>query len=544
MRGMNKGASVRGFGSGLIWGGVISALGLIVVSETMPFPGDLTLPEAQLVAEAAPEAPAAPEAVGAAAPEAGEATAASDLDVPAGSEFAKALPETDPVVPEATTTPSSDATPVVPAPGSSPALPGADTETAAAPEAGVTVPDAPVAPAPDATLPEVSSGASVTEGAEGTAPAADAPAEEAPPGDVDLPPPPPLTPEEKALVETAPEPEAMAEAPQVDPEAMAEAPQVDPEAAAVAPDAGAEEPAVEPEVATDAPTITPDAPLPGLGDAADDDGGPLAGDEAERPATGFSGEVAGVKTGRLPRIGDAPAATDDDLIVLDDTALQPIERFAARFENPDGKPVFSILLIDSGDPGLDRAALAALPFPVTFALDPLLPDVAGIAAGYREAGQEIVMLATSIPAGATPADLEVTFEAHGAALPEAVAVMDLAEGGFQGDRMLASQVIPIIQAQGRGLLTYDAGLNPADQVASRDGVRAATIFRRLDADGEAAPTIRRYLDRAAFRAAQTGRVVVVGETRPETVAALVEWAVEGRAAAVAIAPVTAALVAR
>jgi polysaccharide deacetylase 2 family uncharacterized protein YibQ len=53
--------------------------------------------------------------------------------------------------------------------------------------------------------------------------------------------------------------------------------------------------------------------------------------------------------------------------------------------------------------------------------------------------------------------------------------------------------------------------------------------------------IRRYLDRAAFKAAQEGRVVVVGRTRPETVAALLEWTVEGRAATVALAPLTAAL---
>jgi uncharacterized protein len=34
---------------------------------------------------------------------------------------------------------------------------------------------------------------------------------------------------------------------------------------------------------------------------------------------------------------------------------------------------------------------------------------------------------------------------------------------------------------------------------------------------------------------------VAGHTRPETVAALLEWAVEGRAATVAIAPATAAM---
>ena len=69
----------------------------------------------------------------------------------------------------------------------------------------------------------------------------------------------------------------------------------------------------------------------------------------------------------------------------------------------------------------------------------------------------------------------------------------------------------------------------------------ATIYRNLDANDESTATIRRYLDRAAFKAAQDGRVLVLGRTRPETIAALLEWAVEGRAATVALGPVTAAM---
>ena len=194
------------------------------------------------------------------------------------------------------------------------------------------------------------------------------------------------------------------------------------------------------------------------------------------------------------------------------------------------------MLLDSGAADLDRAQLAALPFAVSFVIDPLMPDAAAAAAIYRGAGQEVLMLATGIPAGATPADLEQTFQAHANVLPEAVAVLDLVDGGFQNDRPLATQVVPILKSQGRGLLTYDKGLNAADQVARREALPAATIFRSLDAEGEAAGLIRRYLDRAAFKAAQDGRVVVLGQTRPETIAALLEWAVEGRAAAVALAP--------
>ena len=178
---------------------------------------------------------------------------------------------------------------------------------------------------------------------------------------------------------------------------------------------------------------------------------------------------------------------------------------------------------------------------MTFVIDPLAANAAEAAATYRAAGHEVVMLASGIPEGATASDLEQTFQTLASALPEAVAVIDLPAGGFQDDRQRAAQVVPILKAQGRGLLTYERGLNAADQVARREDVPAALIFRQLDAEGEAGPVLRRYLDRAAFKAAQEGRVAVIGSTRPETVAAILEWTVEGRAASVALAPATAVL---
>nr|WP_241250532.1 divergent polysaccharide deacetylase family protein [Rhodobacter kunshanensis] len=219
----------------------------------------------------------------------------------------------------------------------------------------------------------------------------------------------------------------------------------------------------------------------------------------------------------------------------------PLELFRRAFENPDGKPIFGLILVDAGLPEEERARLAALPFPVTFALDPLAADAAAAARIYRDAGQEVAMLATGIPQGATAADLEQTFQALDIALPEAVAVLDRMEGGFQDDLALARQAVPIVAEQGRGLVTYDRGLNSADQVARREGAPRATIFRILDGEGESIPKMRNYLDRAAFKAAQEGRVLVIGQARAETVAAILEWTVEGRASSVALAPLSAVL---
>lgn len=280
-----------------------------------------------------------------------------------------------------------------------------------------------------------------------------------------------------------------------------------------------------------------------------------AGGGATLPQPGFDAPVAGVKTGRLPVVGapgPVPAktssgkadptpkdeATPVDAMVPD---LPPVQRFAREFENPAAKPIFAVLLLDTGGPDLDRASLADLPFPVTFVLDPGQPDVATSAAIYRAAGQEVVMLAAGLPAGAKPSDISVTFEAWGQILPEAVAVLDPQNGGYQSNRTLAGQVLAVIGDQGRGVLSWDRGLNAVSQIARREGMTNATIYRNLDANDESTATIRRYLDRAAFKAAQDGRVLVLGRTRPETIAALLEWAVEGRAATVALGPVTAAM---
>ena len=282
--------------------------------------------------------------------------------------------------------------------------------------------------------------------------------------------------------------------------------------------------------------------------------GAQTGDGDATAATpGLTSSVDGVTTGRLPRI--APTDAEGNVTPTGDSvdagSTEPTGaeapayiQFARAFDNPAVKPVFAIVLRDTGGPDIDREALAALPFPVSFAIDPTLPDAENAALIYRSAGQEVLMLATGLPEGATASDIEVTFGVHDRTLEEAVAVLDPATGGVQGNRSLAQQVLEVVKAQGRGVLSWDRGLNAVSQIARREGMQNAVIFRNLDAEGEAGPVIRRYLDRAAFKAAQDGRVIVAGSTRPETVAAILEWTVEGRADTVALAPVTAAMTAQ
>ncbi|MFN3644573.1 MAG: divergent polysaccharide deacetylase family protein, partial [Gemmobacter sp.] len=253
--------------------------------------------------------------------------------------------------------------------------------------------------------------------------------------------------------------------------------------------------------------------------------------------------VTGVVTGRLPQIGapaDPASVPPVAEAAADDTVPLPAWAAHARdFDNPSGKPPFAIILLDAGQGDIDRAALAAGPVPITLAIDPAAPRAPEIAAAWRAAGQEVLILGAALPAAPRAADAEVAVEALAGLIPQAVGLIDAPLGGVQGDRTVSAMLIGALAPRGLGIVTWDRGLNSAEQIARREAVPSATVFRDLDGAGESAVTIRRYLDRAAFRAAQEGRVVVAGRLTAETVAAIAAWTLEPRAATVALAPVSA-----
>lgn len=488
---------IRNFVTGIVVGGVVAAVGLGVVSQLAPMPG------AQVAANAPAKPAAAPVQLEEAAPVKPAAPVAA-ADKPAVTPVAPTKPVETAPEPAKPSIAADETRADKPAVVDKPAAPEAaapDPATAAPqPKAVVEAPPAPAAPQAG-TAPEVAAATETAPAKPALAPLPQIEAADAPPASPDLPP--PAAPEtDEALLDPAP--------------AAEPAP----------PTAITLDPPPEPAPAAEVPkTLEPDPA------------------ETLQPSTGLEKTVDGVKVGRLPSIA-APTEPGADAAEASPPAqdTRPLVRFARSFQNDAGKPLFAVLLLDTGAADLDRAKLAALPFPVSFVIDPLDPAADAAEAIYRAAGQEVVMLAAGIPDGATAADLEQTFQANAAVLDQSVAVMDLGSNGFQDNRPLATQVVPLIKQQGRGLITFDKGLNAADQVARRDGVAAAVIFRDLDAEGEDTPLIRRYLDRAAFKAAQEGRVLVLGTTRPETVAALMEWTLEGRASAVALAPLTAVLV--
>lgn len=235
---------------------------------------------------------------------------------------------------------------------------------------------------------------------------------------------------------------------------------------------------------------------------------------------------------------DAPAEAAEEVFDEDAPALV---RYASDYDNPDGKPLMSIILIDDGGLGGGAvAAVGAVPFPVTVAIDALAPDAADKMAAYRAAGVEVMALA-SLPEGALPSDVEVTLEAAFSALPETIALLDVGAGGLQSDRGVTEQAMAHLAQAGRGFVTQSQGLNMALRSAEAADVPAAVIYRNLDSEDQDARVIRRFLDQAAFRARQQSGVVLVGRVRADTISALSLWGTANRAGQVTFAPVSAAL---
>jgi polysaccharide deacetylase 2 family uncharacterized protein YibQ len=308
----------------------------------------------------------------------------------------------------------------------------------------------------------------------------------------------------------------------------------------------------------EAPSLTPEAVPEGL--APSDSVTPVAPDEgpvpeAEQtaddtpdtsktlPTTGTIGDrVEGVRSNRLPSIGDAPQT--DDAVAGSEETPEPeraILRNAAPFENPEGKPLMAIVLMDDGSSPIGIEAIGSFPYPLSFAVDADWPGAAEAAARYRDAGFE-VLLTVDLPGTASASDTEVAMQAWLDRVPQAVALLEGDESGVQASREASAQLAPILKESGHGIVMHPNGLDMERKLIARDGVPSATLFRDFDGQGQDPAAIRRFLDQAAMKADQQEEgVIMLGRLRADTISALLLWGLQDRAASVALAPVSAVL---
>ncbi|MBU2941695.1 divergent polysaccharide deacetylase family protein [Shimia thalassica] len=258
------------------------------------------------------------------------------------------------------------------------------------------------------------------------------------------------------------------------------------------------------------------------------------GESMLKPAGNLEETFPQLESSRLPTVSDAGEGAD---AVEEMAKTRPFDVNAEPFEADPGKPVMSIVLIDDGTANIDVQALGSFPYPLSFAVNTLAPDVADRVAQYRGMGFEVLAM-IDLPAGAAAGDVEVALDAHLSAIPEAVGVLEGVADGLQGSKVVSDQTRAVLLGSGHGLVMFPKGLNTAQKLASRDGVPAATVFRDFDGKGQNATVIRRFLDQAAFKAGQEGGVIMVGRVRDETVSALLLWGLQDRANTVSLAPVS------
>ena len=490
----------RGVLAGMMTGTLVSGLALGTLSVLSGAPGEVP-----------------PEAV--------------SLEVPAGSGFDLRREDAEADLPETQPAPGAAAVPQVapPATDDSAGIGAVETAPAAVPEtgdvaaladapevavkgAGVTVEsDDPVLPSPQGTPPVVpSSEGAVAVSTDPAQPPAPAPTEESAG----------LTVPEAATDET---------------EAASIFPQEEP-APVLIPDASGSEGVTD--MSPEAEAQAEVAPLPEAD--AETESGPKT-----LPALGTIGNRAeGVTTNRLPSVGAPTPETPETAVegvVEPETVKGALARNRVAFDNPEGKPLMAIILMDDGQSPIGIEALQSFPYPLSFAVDVTWPGAAAAAERYHAAGFEVLAMA-DLPEGARPEDAEVAMQAWFAQVPQAVAVLEGTGAGLQSSREATAQLAPILKESGHGLVMHPSGLNTAQKLIAREGVPSASLFRDFDGQGQNAAAIRRFLDQAAMRAdQQEGGVIMLGRLRADTISALLLWGLADRAASVALAPISAVL---
>lgn len=336
----------------------------------------------------------------------------------------------------------------------------------------------------------------------------------------------PAAPAEESVETPAAEPEAEPAAEEAVP--AAPAPQVAMDAPEITAPEDAEAPAALPQV-----TAPPDRqPVPGERRESAEAAAPAAEEEDAEASPQIGAPVVPFTEREEGAIAEAPQSVSPAL-------LPPFEAYSEPFDNPDGRPLMSIVLIDDAK-SVGAEALAGFPYPLSFAIDPSTPDAAEKMAARRAAGFEVLVLA-DLPRQAAPQDAETALPVWLETLPEAIGVLEGTGTGVQGSRALADQVSALAAAHGLGLVVQNNGLNTVQKLAARGGVPSGVVFRDFDGAGQDPRAIRRFLDQAAFRAGQEGAVIMLGRVRPDTISALLLWGLQDRASRVSLAPVSASM---
>ncbi len=205
-------------------------------------------------------------------------------------------------------------------------------------------------------------------------------------------------------------------------------------------------------------------------------------------------------------------------------------------------PIVSFVLLDDGKRDVDPRALAALPFPVTVALDASGADVAKRSQAFSDVGIEVAVTGRA-PDGADTSSQQAAYFSYVNAVPTAVAVVGGQGLGLRGAASRLADLRPEFLETGHGFLALDGAAQRTIRQARSAGIPAATVFRDLDGDGQSAKIIRRFADQATRKSRTEGIVILLARLTPATLEALAAWGTKDRSETHNVAPLSAALLA-
>lgn len=124
--------------------------------------------------------------------------------------------------------------------------------------------------------------------------------------------------------------------------------------------------------------------------------------------------------------------------------------------------------------------------------------------------------------------------------PQTIGVIERKTAALQQSRDVLLHMPKVLNYSGDGLVVYEKVLNTQAKEAGKAGLSVATIYHNLDSADQNERIIRRFLDGAAFRAANSPSesMVALDRLRPETMSAILTWARQYRAQKIAVVPLS------
>ena len=201
--------------------------------------------------------------------------------------------------------------------------------------------------------------------------------------------------------------------------------------------------------------------------------------------------------------------------------------------------MISFVIDTEGIDLIDPKLIAALPMPVTFAINPYSPSAEAVLRSLRAMKQEAVILA-DLSKGGSAEDIGSAVSGLMNTFPEVVGIMDSSGGRSINSQEAMLNIAKVLEIAGHGILVHQTSTDNIAKEFIKNGIPAVKVRRDLDDADQSEVTIRSYLDNIVFNAGNSTseNAVVFARLRPTTMSALLIWDLQDNSRNIAIVPLS------